>query len=79
MESESRMDLVIGAIITAIVGVALLTTALIPISVDMITSNLNTTALQKWNTLLYAVITMTVVGVMVGVIKWFTNSNLVTR
>lgn len=74
MESESRMDLVIGAIITAIVGVALLTTALIPISVDMITSNLNTTALQKWNTLLYAVITMTVVGVMVGVIKWFTNS-----
>ena len=68
------MDLVIGAIITAIVGVALLTTALIPISVDMITSNLNTTALQKWNTLLYAVITMTVVGVMVGVIKWFTNS-----
>lgn len=74
MESESRMDLVIGAIITAIVGVALLTTALIPISVDMITTNLNTTALQKWNTLLYAVITMTVVGVMVGVIKWFTNS-----
>lgn len=74
MESESRMDLVIGAIITAIVGVALLTTALIPISVDMITNNLNTTALQKWNTLLYAVITMTVVGVMVGVIKWFTNS-----
>lgn len=74
MESESRMDLVIGAIITAIVGVALLTTALIPISVDMITSNLNTTALQKWNTLLYAVITMTVVGVMVGVIRWFTNS-----
>lgn len=74
MESESRMDLVIGAIITAIVGVALLTTALIPISVDMITSNLNTTALQKWNTLLYAVITMTVVGVMVGVLKWFTNS-----
>lgn len=74
MESESRMDLVIGAIITAIVGVALLTTALIPISVDMITSNLNTSALQKWNTLLYAVITMTVVGVMVGVIKWFTNS-----
>lgn len=74
MESESRLDLVIGAIITAIVGVALLTTALIPISVDMITTNLNTTALQKWNTLLYAVITMTVVGVMVGVIKWFTNS-----
>ena len=74
MESESRMDLVIGAIITAIVGVALLTTALIPISVDMITSNLNTTALQKWNTLLYAVITMTVVGVMVGVIRFFTNS-----
>ncbi len=74
MESESRMDLVIGAIITAIVGVALLTTALIPISVDMITNNLNTTSLQKWNTLLYAVITMTVVGVMVGVIKWFTNS-----
>lgn len=74
MESESRMDLVIGAIITAIVGVALLTTALIPISVDMITTNLNTTSLQKWNTLLYAVITMTVVGVMVGVIKWFTNS-----
>lgn len=74
MESESRLDLVIGAIITAIVGVALLTTALIPISVDMITNNLNTTALQKWNTLLYAVITMTVVGVMVGVIKWFTNS-----
>ena len=68
------MDLVIGAIITAIVGVALLTTALIPISVDMITTNLNTTALQKWNTLLYAVITTTVVGVMVGVIKWFTNS-----
>lgn len=74
MESESRMDLVIGAIITAIVGVALLTTALIPISVSMITDNLNTTALQKWNTLLYAVITMTVVGVMVGVIRWFTNS-----
>lgn len=74
MESESRMDLVIGAIITAIVGVALLTTALIPISVDMISTNLNTSDLQKWNTLLYAVITFTVVGVMVGVIKWFTNS-----
>lgn len=68
------MDLVIGAIITAIVGVALLTTALIPISVDMISTNLNTSDLQKWNTLLYAVITFTVVGVMVGVIKWFTNS-----
>lgn len=74
MESESRLDLVIGAIITAIVGVALLTTALIPISVDMISTNLNTSDLQKWNTLLYAVVTMTVVGVMVGVIKWFTNS-----
>lgn len=74
MESESNMDKVIGAIITAIVGIALLTTALIPISVDMIAENLTTTATQKWNTLLYAVITMVCVGVMVGVIRFFTNS-----
>lgn len=74
MESESNLDKVIMAIICAIVGVALLTTALIPVSIEMITENLTTSSLQKWNTLLYAVITMTVVGVMVGVIRFFTNS-----
>lgn len=74
MESESNLDKVIMAIICAIVGVALLTTALIPVSIEMITTNLTNATLQKWNTLLYAVITMTVVGVMVGVIRFFTNS-----
>lgn len=62
------------AVVTAIVGIALVTTALIPVSVDMITSNLNTESLQQWNPLLYAVITITVVGILVGVIRFFTNS-----
>ena len=74
MESESNMDKVIMAVVTAIVGIALVTTALIPVSVDMITSNLNTESLQQWNPLLYAVITITVVGILVGVIRFFTNS-----
>lgn len=74
MESESNLDKVIMAVICAIVGIALLTTALIPVSIEMITTNLTNATLQKWNTLLYAVITMTVVGVMVGVIRFFTNS-----
>ena len=74
MESESNMDKVIMAVVTAIVGIALVTTALIPVSVDMITSNLNTSDLQQWNPLLYAVITITVVGILVGVIRFFTNS-----
>ena len=74
MESESNMDRVIMAVVTAIVGIALVTTALIPVSVDMITSNLNTSDLQQWNPLLYAVITITVVGILVGVIRFFTNS-----
>lgn len=68
------MDKVIMAVVTAIVGIALVTTALIPVSVDMITSNLNTSDLQQWNPLLYAVITITVVGILVGVIRFFTNS-----
>ena len=74
MESESNMDKVIMAVVTAIVGIALVTTALIPVSVDMITTNLNTSDLQQWNPLLYAVITITVVGILVGVIRFFTNS-----
>lgn len=74
MESESNMDKVIMAVVTAIVGIALVTTALIPVSVDMITTNLNTESLQQWNPLLYAVITITVVGILVGVIRFFTNS-----
>ena len=74
MESESNMDKVIMAVVTAIVGIALVTTALIPVSVDMITQNLNTESLQQWNPLLYAVITITVVGILVGVIRFFTNS-----
>ena len=68
------MDKVIMAVVTAIVGIALVTTALIPVSVDMITTNLNTSDLQQWNPLLYAVITITVVGILVGVIRFFTNS-----
>ena len=74
MESESNLDKVIMAVITAIVGIALVTTALIPVSVDMITTNLLTDDLQQWNPLLYAVITITVVGILVGVIRFFTNS-----
>lgn len=68
------MDLVIGACITAVVAIALLTTLVIPTSIDLITANLTTTALQKWNTLLYAVITMVCVGSVVGVIRYFSNS-----
>ena len=74
MDSESNMDRVIGACITAVVAIALITTLVIPTSIDMITTNLVTSDLQKWNTLLYAVITMACVGTVVGVIRYFTNS-----
>ena len=71
---ESNLDRVIMACVTAVVGVALLVTMVIPTSVNLISTNLNTEDLQQWNTLLYVVITMTVIGVVVGVIRFFTNS-----
>lgn len=69
-----KVDNILESSIAAVIGIIMICALVIPVGVEQISSL--GTGLTQWNTLLYLVITMCVIGLIVGVIRYFTsNSN----
>ena len=71
-----KMDAIIESCVATVVGIALVTTFVIPtcFGTGGFISSL-TGDLAKYNTLLSAVVMMCIVGLIVGVIRYFTKSD----
>lgn len=69
-----KVDNIIDSSIAAVLGIIMLCALVIPIGVQQIDSLVGTN-LTQWNPLLYLVITFCVVGLMIGVIRYFTGSS----
>lgn len=67
-----KLDDVIDSSLAAIIGIALLCAAVIPIGVDFIGGL--TGESTRYQGLLYLVITMCVLGLVIGVIRFYSNS-----
>lgn len=74
MASEDMMDKTINAILTAMIGIILLASAFIPTVVEQI-STLTGDNLAKYQPLLYLIVTITIISIIIGVIKMYTNDN----
>lgn len=68
-----KVDNIMESSIAAVIGIIMLCALVIPVAVQQIgglTGNL-----AQWNTMLYLVVTMCVVGLIIGVIRYFTGSS----
>lgn len=66
------MDRTITAILTAMIGIILLASAFIPTVVDQIDALVD---YKQYQPLLYLIVTITIISIIIGVIKMYTNDN----
>lgn len=69
-----KIDNILEASVATLLGIVMVCAMVIPVGVQQISSLVGTNMTQ-WNSLLYLVITMCVVGLMIGVIRYFTSSS----
>jgi len=69
-----KVDNILDSSIAAVIGIIMLCALVIPIGVQQIGSLVGTNMTQ-WNALLYLVITFCVIGLMIGVIRYFTGNS----
>ena len=69
-----KIDNILESSIAAMLGIVMICALVIPVGVDQIASLVGTNMTQ-WNPLLYLVITMCVIGLMIGVIRYFTGNS----
>lgn len=69
-----KIDNILESSIAALLGIVMVCALVIPVGVEQI-SSLTGTNMDQWNSLLYLVITMLVVGLMIGVIRYFSSSS----
>lgn len=68
-----KVDNIIESSIAVLIGIIMICALVIPVGVEQIMS-LSGTNYTQWNTLLYLVITMCVVGLIIGVIRYFSSN-----
>lgn len=71
--AEDRLDAVIGASIAALVGIVLICAAVIPTATDFIGS-LTGDSQTKYAPLLGVVLVMVIVGLIVGIIRFYSGA-----
>lgn len=69
-----KVDNILDSSIAAVIGIIMLCAFVIPIGVQQIDSLVGTN-LTQWNALLYLVITFCVVGLIIGVVRFFTGNS----
>lgn len=69
-----KIDQIMESSIATVIGIIMICALVIPVGVQQISSLVGTNMTQ-WNTLLYLVITMCVIGLIIGVIRYFTGSS----
>lgn len=67
------MDRTINSILTAMIAVILVASAFIPTVVPMINNLLGETTTSQYGSLLSVVVVITIVGIIIGVIKMYTD------
>lgn len=68
-----KIDNIMESSIAAFIGIVMLCALVIPVAVQQIGSL--TGDMMKWNSMLYLVVTMCVIGLIIGVIRYFTGSS----
>ena len=71
---SGKIDNILESSIAALLGIIMVCALVIPVGVEQIGS-LTGTNMDQWNSLLYLVITMLVVGLIIGVIRYFSGSS----
>lgn len=71
--AEDRLDAVIGASIAALVGIVLICAAVIPTATSFI-DGLSETNNAKYGPLLGVVLIMVIIGLIVGVIRFYSSA-----
>lgn len=68
-----KIDTIMESSIAAFIGIIMICALVIPVGVQQISKLTGDNS--QWNSLLYLVITMCVVGLIIGVIRYFTGSS----
>ena len=68
-----KIDNIMESSIAAFIGIIMLCALVIPVAVQQIGGL--TGDMVNWNSMLYLVVTMCIVGLIIGVIRYFTGSS----
>lgn len=68
-----KIDNIMESSIAAFIGIIMLCALVIPVAVQQIGGL--TGDMANWNSMLYLVVTMCIVGLIIGVIRYFTGSS----